>query len=80
MTTRTPRAPRTPRAARPADRLAAALTSALAARLGDPGRGDVPGWVLVTVMTAGLVVGLAAVAGPALQDVFTSAVQSVSVP
>jgi hypothetical protein len=27
-------------------------------------RGDVPGWVLITVMTAGLVAALWAVAGP----------------
>jgi hypothetical protein len=43
-------------------------------------RGDVPGWVLVTVMTAGLVIGLWAVAAPALQDVFTQAVSSVQGP
>jgi hypothetical protein len=33
----------------------------------DPERGDVPGWVLVTLMTAGLVVALWAVAGPLLE-------------
>ena len=32
----------------------------------DRERGDVPGWVLVTLMTAGLVVLLWGVAGPAL--------------
>ncbi len=37
-------------------------------------RGDVPGWVLVTVMTAGLVAGLWAVAGGTLTDVFQSAI------
>jgi hypothetical protein len=40
-------------------------------------RGDVPGWVLVTLMTAGLVVTLWAIAGPALTDVFNSAIERV---
>lgn len=43
----------------------------------EPERGDVPGWVLVTLMTAGLVIGLWAVAGPALQNVFTTAMNRV---
>lgn len=41
--------------------------------------GDVPGWVLVTLMTAGLVVLLWAVAGPALRSVFNNAVSKVVV-
>ncbi len=41
-------------------------------------RGDVPGWVLVTLMTAGLVVALWAVAGPALTEVFLSAIAKVT--
>lgn len=41
-------------------------------------RGDVPGWVLVTLMTAGLVVALWAVAGPALTQVFTDAIARVT--
>ena len=40
-------------------------------------RGDVPGWVLVTVMTAMLVTGLLAVARPQLQDILSSALSSV---
>lgn len=40
-------------------------------------RGDVPGWVLVTLMTAGLVLALWAVAGPKLESVFNSAIDSV---
>ena len=40
--------------------------------------GDVPGWVLVTLMTAGLVVLIWAVAGPALSDLFEQAIQRVS--
>ncbi|MFS0895585.1 hypothetical protein [Microbacterium sp. 179-I 3D3 NHS] len=41
-------------------------------------RGDVPGWVLVTLMTAGLVVLIWAVAGPALTELFEQAIQRVS--
>lgn len=44
----------------------------------DPERGDVPGWVLVTLMTAGLVLALWAVAGPALTNVFTQALERVT--
>lgn len=40
-------------------------------------RGDVPGWVLITLMTAGLVVLMWSVAGPALQGVFDSAMNKV---
>lgn len=40
--------------------------------------GDVPGWVLVTLMTAGLVVLIWAVAGPALSSLFEQAIQRVS--
>jgi hypothetical protein len=47
------------------------------ARLEDE-RGDVPGWVLVTLMTAGLVVLLWGVAGPALTNLFNQAMSSVS--
>lgn len=43
-------------------------------------RGDVPGWVLVTLMTAGLVIALWAVAGPALTSTFTNAIKSVGGP
>lgn len=43
---------------------------------GDAERGDVPGWVLVTLMTAGLVAGLWLVAGPALEDLFIEALES----
>ena len=40
-------------------------------------RGDVPGWVLVTLMTAGLVLTLWAVAGPRLEEVFNDAMDRV---
>lgn len=44
----------------------------------DPQRGDVPGWVLITLMTAGLVVLIWAVAGPALTHLFEQAIARVS--
>lgn len=40
-------------------------------------QGDVPGWVLITLMTAGLVVALWAVAAPALGTVFDQAISRV---
>jgi hypothetical protein len=40
-------------------------------------RGDVPGWVLVTVMTAGLVGALWKLAGPQLNSMLTAALDSV---
>jgi hypothetical protein len=43
-------------------------------------RGDVPGWVLITVMTAGLVSGLWVLAGPKLGQVFSNAMDSVTGP
>ena len=39
--------------------------------------GDVPGWVLITLMTAGLVVLMWSVAGPALKGVFEQALSKV---
>ena len=47
---------------------------------GDRERGDVPGWVLITLMTAGLVTVIWAAAGPALTDMFTNALDSVTGP
>jgi hypothetical protein len=41
-------------------------------------RGDVPGWVLVTIMTAGLVAGLWAVAGDLLNDLFRRAIEGAA--
>ena len=54
----------------------AALTR-LTTRLRDD-RGDVPGWVLITLMTAGLVLAIWAVAAPALTDVFDQAIRRVT--
>lgn len=40
-------------------------------------RGDVPGWVLITLMTAGLVLVIWAIAGPALGEIFQTALDRV---
>lgn len=40
-------------------------------------RGDVPGWVMITVMSAGLVAVLTAVAGPALRTMLVNALSAV---
>lgn len=59
-------------------RLAARLVASLAASEDD--RGDVPGWVLVTVMTAGLVTTLWIVADDQLREIFSSALGRVTGP
>ena len=41
----------------------------------DDERGDVPGWVLITLMTAGLVIIIWGLAGPALSSVFEQAIE-----
>jgi hypothetical protein len=40
--------------------------------------GDVPGWVLITLMTAGLVIIIWGLAGPALSGVFQQAIERVT--
>ncbi|WP_127793810.1 hypothetical protein [Agromyces sp. LHK192] len=40
-------------------------------------RGDVPGWVLITLMTAGLVILIWGLAGEALSTVFEDAMERV---
>ena len=47
-----------------------------ASRLDDE-TGDVPGWVLITLMTAGLVVALWALAGEAFTTMFEDAMNKV---
>jgi hypothetical protein len=47
-------------------------------RLGNDERGDVPGWVLITLMTAGLVIVIWGLAGPALSGVFEQAIERVT--
>ncbi|HVT20641.1 MAG TPA: hypothetical protein VHE57_04570 [Mycobacteriales bacterium] len=43
-------------------------------------RGDVPGWVLITMMTAGIVVALWVVAEPTLKNLLTSALDIAGDP
>lgn len=57
-------------------RLFAVVMSLAAPRYRDE-RGDVPGWVLITVMSAGLVATLWAVAGPQLSGMLRDALGSV---
>ncbi|WP_072313847.1 hypothetical protein [Agrococcus sp. Marseille-P2731] len=52
--------------------------SRVVGRIQDEERGDVPGWVLVTLMTAGLVIVIWTVAGPALTGVFEQAIARVT--
>ena len=40
-------------------------------------RGDVPGWVMITLMSAVLVAALLALAGPALEGLFNQAMDKV---
>jgi hypothetical protein len=54
-----------------------ALLSRMEERVRDE-RGDVPGWVMITVMTAGLVAALWAVAGPELERMLRDALSSVA--
>jgi hypothetical protein len=51
---------------------------ALAASDDDPERGDVPGWVMITLMSAVLVAALLAIASPALEGLFNEAINRVS--
>jgi hypothetical protein len=62
----------------PLVRLVMALVSLGGARDRTSERGDVPGWVMVTVMTAGLVAAIWAVAGPELEGMLRQALGSVS--
>ncbi|QCR40210.1 hypothetical protein C1N74_07100 [Microbacterium sp. SGAir0570] len=55
-----------------------AMVRGAARDLRDDEHGDVPGWVLVTLMTAGLVVVIWALAGPALSNLFEQAIARVS--
>lgn len=43
----------------------------------DPERGDVPGWVMIVIMTAGLVILIWALAGEALTRVFDTAISRI---
>ena len=52
----------------------------LAADASDGERGDVPGWVLVTLMTAGMVTVIWGVAQSSLVEVFTNAIDGITAP
>ncbi|TCC34687.1 hypothetical protein [Kribbella sindirgiensis] len=54
------------------------LTLLLKPRPARTERGDVPGWVLITVMTAGLVVAIWKLAGDQLATMLRNALSSVS--
>jgi hypothetical protein len=59
------------------------LTAALGAltaraRGNDPERGDVPGWVMITVMTAALVLAILVPFRMAIVDAVTNALSSVT--
>jgi hypothetical protein len=55
------------------------LYSSIKTRIGNAAeRGDVPGWVLITVMTAALVTALLAVARPQLTSILRTALRSVT--
>lgn len=60
--------------------VAGALLGGLRRRRGSSERGDVPGWVLITLMTAGLVTILWALAADQLTALFTAAMTSVTGP
>jgi hypothetical protein len=71
----------------PAATLAAGLTvvghvvvGGLERRMADRERGDVPGWVLITLMTAGLVTILWSLAATQLTTLFKQAMTSVTGP
>lgn len=50
----------------------------LGRRIREDERGDVPGWVMITLMSAVLVAALLAIAGPRLSDLFNQAINRVS--
>lgn len=61
--------------------IALAIASVLALRLknkqDDPERGDVPGWVMITMMSAVLVAAILAIAQPALTKMVNDAIALV---
>ena len=57
------------------------MASSMKRRLGESirqDRGDVPGWVLITLMTAALVIVIWGLAGPALAGIFENAIDKVT--
>ncbi len=59
------------------DRLTRILLEAPGRAAASRERGDVPGWVLITLMTAGLVTALWKFAQPQLTSLFGNAINSV---
>jgi hypothetical protein len=60
---------------------ARALSGELSGDLsGESDRGDIPGWVLITIMTAGLVTLVWGVASDQLSSILQSALNSVKSP
>ena len=57
--------------------LAVASVLALKNKQDDPERGDVPGWVMITMMSAVLVAAILAIAQPALTKMFNDAIALV---
>lgn len=57
-----------------------ALTAVVARLGGRRDRGDVPGWVLITLMTAGIVTVLWGFAGDRLLELFSDAIGNVTGP
>lgn len=53
-------------------------TGNLVRRMRRDERGDVPGWVMITLMSALLVAALIAIAGPRLSELFNQAIDRVS--
>jgi hypothetical protein len=60
------------------DFLAAWVAALARVGRGDRERGDVPGWVMVTVMSAILVVAILAVFEPQIKDAIGNALDSVT--
>jgi hypothetical protein len=65
-------------AGHPMKLLARLQTRFLSLRTSD--RGDIPGWVLITIMTAGLVTLIWGVANTELKNILETALNSVSSP
>ncbi|MFD2758463.1 hypothetical protein [Gulosibacter faecalis] len=55
-----------------------ATLATVSERFADDERGDVPGWILIAIMSAGLVILIWALAGPLLTQVFEDAVNRVT--
>jgi hypothetical protein len=60
--------------------LALAVRARTRFEAGDPERGDVPGWVMITIMTAGIVTVIWGFADDALRDLFRQALDDVQQP